>query len=51
MPDEPFLQLESVRLSADGAVEMDGERRLVFVPRSEIQSLELRQARAPNGRS
>jgi hypothetical protein len=43
MPDEPFLQLGSVRLSADGAAEMDGERRIVFVPRGEIQSLELRR--------
>jgi hypothetical protein len=42
MPDDDFLQLESVRLSADGAAEMDGTRRLVFVPRAEIERLELR---------
>jgi hypothetical protein len=41
MPDD-FLQLESVRLSADGAAEMDGTRRIIFVPRAEIERLELR---------
>jgi hypothetical protein len=42
MPDDDFLQLESVRLSAEGAAEMDGTRRLIFVPRAEIERLELR---------
>ncbi len=42
MPDDDFLQLESVRLSADGAAEMDGTRRIIFVPRAEIERLELR---------
>ena len=42
MPDDDFLQLESVRLSHEGAAEMDGTRRLIFVPRAEIERLELR---------
>lgn len=42
MPDDDLLQLESVRLSAEGAAEMDGPRRLIFVPRAEIERLELR---------
>ena len=42
MPEEQFVQLESVRVDADGAAEMDGVRKLVFVPRAEIERLELR---------
>lgn len=35
------LQLDSIRFSDEGAAEMDGNRRLVFVPRSEITQIEL----------
>lgn len=41
MPDEQFVQLESVRVDANGAAEMDGVRKLVFVPRAEIERLEV----------
>jgi len=42
MAEEQFVQLESVRVSPDGAAEMDGTRRLIFVPRAEIERLEVR---------
>lgn len=42
MTDQPdYVEYESVRLGADGASEMDGNRRLVHVPRVEIGSVEL----------
>jgi hypothetical protein len=40
-PTEDFDQLETVRLSAEGAAEMDRHRRLIFVPRADIVRLEL----------
>ena len=42
MIDQPgYLECASIRLGEDGASEMDGNRRLVHVPRMEIVSLEL----------
>lgn len=35
-----MLELESIRFDDEGAAEMDGNRRLVFVPRAEIVSIE-----------
>jgi hypothetical protein len=40
-PAGDFEQLETVRLSAEGAAEMDRHRRLIFVPRADIIRLEL----------
>jgi hypothetical protein len=40
--DQPdHLEYGAIRLGADGAAEMDGNRRLVHIPREEIVSLEL----------
>ncbi len=40
--DNPdYVEYASVRLGADGAAEMDGNRRLVHIPRAEILGLEL----------
>lgn len=42
MTNQPdYAECASVRLGVDGASEMDGNRRLVHVPRAEIVSLEL----------
>jgi hypothetical protein len=40
-PAAEHLQLECVRLSADGAAEMDQHRAVIFIPRSEITKLEV----------
>jgi hypothetical protein len=40
--DQPdYLEYESVRLGADGASEMDGNRRLVHIPRADVVGLEV----------
>jgi hypothetical protein len=40
--DQPdYLEYESVRLGIDGASEMDGNRRLVHIPRTDVVGLEL----------
>ncbi|HSY47724.1 MAG TPA: hypothetical protein VLC46_02840 [Thermoanaerobaculia bacterium] len=42
MINEPeYLECASIRVGVDGAAEMDGNRRLVYVPRSEVTRLEL----------
>ena len=38
---EEFDQLETVRVGTDGAAEMDRHRRVIFVPREQIDRLEL----------
>lgn len=44
--DPEQLQLESVRISAAGAAEMDGARPLLFLPREEIVRMEVRYGSA-----
>ncbi|HXA15955.1 MAG TPA: hypothetical protein VN380_03130 [Thermoanaerobaculia bacterium] len=40
--DNPdYVEYASVRLGADGAAEMDGNRRLVYISRAEVMRLEL----------
>jgi hypothetical protein len=40
--DQPdYLEYESVRLGTDGASEMDGKRRLVHIPRTDIVGVEI----------
>jgi hypothetical protein len=36
-----YIEYESVRLAADGASEMDGNRRLVHIPRADVVGLEI----------
>ena len=40
-PHDPHRELASVRIGADGLAEMDGRRRLLFIPRNEVHGLEL----------
>jgi len=44
--DAQHIQLECIRISDEGAAEMDGMRRLIFVPREEIQRIDLRHGSA-----
>lgn len=46
MPPDDFTQLEGVRLSHDGVAEMDGKQRLIFVPRADIETIELKRGSA-----
>lgn len=39
--DPEYHEVEGVRIGADGIAEMDGARRLVFVPKNDIARLEL----------
>jgi hypothetical protein len=41
MTEPDYEQLECVRLSGEGAAEMDQHRRIIFVPRADITRLEL----------
>jgi hypothetical protein len=43
---QTHLEFASVRIGAEGLAEMDGARRLTFVPRTEIHGLELARASA-----
>ncbi len=45
-PEEAHLEFASVRINAEGVAEMDGRRRLSFVPRTDIHRLELTCASA-----
>ncbi len=45
-PEPTHRELASVRVSAQGLAEMDGPRRINFIPRSEVRGLELVHASA-----
>jgi hypothetical protein len=41
MPDNDYVELDAIRLSARGAAEIDGGRATIFVPRAEITRIEI----------